>query len=119
MWNKNNPEFVGRITMDDLQLQYALVNNEEDARMVAATLVAGIELARLDHIESRNPGQLYLCRSQLLPNPRFNTPWQVLYESQNDRAFIITMDFDVRTFGFILTSGFASQWYECTGTSGL
>ncbi|OAX30606.1 hypothetical protein K503DRAFT_778108 [Rhizopogon vinicolor AM-OR11-026] len=22
------------------------------------------------------------------------------------------MDFDVRTFGFILTSGFASQWYE-------
>jgi len=100
MWNKNNPEFVGRTTMDDLQLQYALVNNEEemdvlndeeDTRMVAATLVAGIELARLDRIEARNPGRHYLCRPQLLPNPRLNTPWQTLYESQNDRAFITTM----------------------------
>jgi hypothetical protein len=36
----------------------------------------------------------------------------VLYESQNDHAFITTMGFDVRTFGFILTSGFASEWYE-------
>jgi len=45
--------------MDDLSLQYTLVNNteemaflddEEDARMLAATLVAGVELARLDCI---------------------------------------------------------------------
>ncbi|KAJ8582170.1 hypothetical protein M405DRAFT_922049, partial [Rhizopogon salebrosus TDB-379] len=56
--------------------------------------------------------RLYLCRPQLLPNPRVNTPWQALYESQNDRAFITTMGFDVQTFGSILTSGFASQWYE-------
>ncbi|KAJ8579917.1 hypothetical protein M405DRAFT_869856 [Rhizopogon salebrosus TDB-379] len=107
--------------MDDLLLQYALVNDDEEmdvlddednTRMVAATLVTGVELSRLDRIESRNPGRLYLCRAQLLPNPRLNTPWQVLYESQNDRAFITTMGFDVQTFGFILTSGFASRWYE-------
>jgi hypothetical protein len=107
--------------MDDLLLQYALVNDDEEmdvlddednTRMVAATLITGVELSRLDRIESRNPGRLYLCRAQLLPNPRLNTPWQVLYESQNDRAFITTMGFGVKTFGFILTSGFASRWYE-------
>jgi hypothetical protein len=101
--------------MDELLLQHTLVNDEEEElKMVAATLVAGVELARLHRIESRNPSRLYLCRPQLLPNPRLNTPWQALYESQNDRAFITTMGFDVRTFGFILTSGFASQWYETT-----
>ena len=51
--------------MDDLLLQYTLLNNgeemdflddEEDTRMLAAMLVAGVELARLDHIESCNPG---------------------------------------------------------------
>jgi len=86
--------------MEDVLLQYALVNDteemallgdKEDITMLAATLVAGAELARLDHIKTRNPGRLYLCRTQLLPNPHCNTPWQLLYESQNDRAFITTM----------------------------
>jgi hypothetical protein len=40
--------------MDELLLQHTLVN--EDERAVAATLVAGVELARLDHIEPHNPG---------------------------------------------------------------
>ncbi|KAG2346649.1 hypothetical protein BDR05DRAFT_974303 [Suillus weaverae] len=107
--------------MDDLLLQYTLMNDteetaflddEEDVKMLAATLVVGVELARLDRIETRNPGQLYLCRAQLLPDPHRNTLWQVLYQSQNDRAFIATMGIDVQTFGLILTSGFASQWYK-------
>ncbi|KAG2066894.1 hypothetical protein BDR04DRAFT_1233675 [Suillus decipiens] len=107
--------------MEDILLQYALVNDaeemallddEEDATMLAATLVGGAEFARLDRIKTRNPGRLYLCRAQLLPNPHCNTPWQLLYESQNNRAFITTMGIDVPTFEFILTSGFASQWYE-------
>jgi hypothetical protein len=46
--------------MDELLLQHTLVN--EDARAVAVTLVAGVELARLNRIEPHNPGQLYLCR---------------------------------------------------------
>jgi len=47
--------------MNELLLQHTLVN-DEDARAVAATLVAGVELARLGCTESHNPGQLYLCR---------------------------------------------------------
>ncbi|KAG2067340.1 hypothetical protein BDR04DRAFT_1129650 [Suillus decipiens] len=64
----------------DLLLQYALVNDmeemalledEEDARKLAATLLAS-----------------------------------------NDHAFITTMGIDTQTFELILTSGFASQWYQ-------
>ncbi|KAG2038413.1 hypothetical protein BDR03DRAFT_861983 [Suillus americanus] len=75
-------------------------------------LVAGAELAQLNHIKTWNAGRLYLCRAQLLPDPYCSTLWQLLYESQNDRAFITTMGIDVPTFEFSLTSGFASQWYE-------
>ncbi|KAG0702432.1 hypothetical protein DFH29DRAFT_758555, partial [Suillus ampliporus] len=56
------------------------------------------------------PRRLYLCRAQLLPNPRMSTPWQALFASQSDLAFITTMGFDVETFAFILTSGFAKHW---------
>ncbi|KAG2071761.1 hypothetical protein BDR04DRAFT_1127952 [Suillus decipiens] len=105
----------------DLLLRYALVNDmeemallkdKEDARKLAAMLLAGIELAQLDCIETQNPRQLYLCHTQLLPDPHCNTPWQLLYESQNDCAFITTMGIDTQTFELILTSGFASQWYQ-------
>jgi len=71
---------------------------------VAAALLAGVELTRLDRIQTcSNPRRLYLCRSQLLPNPRLNTllVWQILYESQSDHTFITTMGLDVQTFGFI------------------
>ncbi|KAG1894694.1 uncharacterized protein F5891DRAFT_984850 [Suillus fuscotomentosus] len=80
--------------MDDLLLQYhnlvndgeetGFLDDEEDARMLAATLVAGIELARLDRVKTRNPKRLYLCRAHLLPDPHRNTPWQVLYASHSD-----------------------------------
>jgi hypothetical protein len=48
--------------MDELLLQHTLVNDEEELKMIAATLVAEVEPARLDRIESRNPSRLYLCR---------------------------------------------------------
>jgi len=51
-----------------------------------------------------NQTRNYLCRPQLQPDPRNNTPWQVLFNSRNDRAFITTMGFDVETFE--LCSGF-------------
>jgi hypothetical protein len=70
--------------MEDVLLQYALVNDaeemallgdKEDATMLAAMLVTSAELARLDHIKTQNPGRLYLCCAQLLPNPHCNTLW--------------------------------------------
>jgi hypothetical protein len=124
---KPSPTNVGvgdlvKTAMDDLLLQYhnlvndgeetGFLDDEEDTRMLAATLIAGIELARLDRVKTRNPKRLYLCHAHLLPDPHQNTPWQVLYASHSDRAFITTMGIDVLTFEFILTSGFASLWYH-------
>lgn len=95
--------------------------NEEDAeedeeeimRAAAAALIcAGAEESRLARIRNRLPSRLYLCRPQLLPNPRINTPWQALYRSRSDRAYITTMGFDVDTFELILSEGFAQKFYE-------
>ncbi|KAI6030451.1 hypothetical protein F5J12DRAFT_924877 [Pisolithus orientalis] len=64
-------------------------------------------------VEDEESYQMGLCAAaMLLPNPHISTPWQKLYESQDDQAFITTMGFDVETFGYILTSGFATAWYH-------
>jgi hypothetical protein len=68
-----------------------------------------IELHRL-HTERRKPSRLYLCRPQLTRNPRGATPWQILYRSRNDQAYITTMGFDVAMFNHILEAGFGVAW---------
>lgn len=90
----------------------AMEDEEHDGALCVAAILAMAEVGRQVQIENRHQTRLYLCRSQLLPNPRLNTPWQVLFNSQDDRAFITTMGFDVETFGHILTSGFAAAWYQ-------
>ena len=90
---------------------------------MAAVIIAA-ELGEQIRIKRCHDSRFYLWRAQLLPNPCTNTPWQTLYESQDDRAFITTMGFDVETFGYILTSGFTAAWYHTpiprddTNTSG-
>ena len=54
--------------------------------------------------------RLYLCRPELLLNPRIDTPWQALYESNSNRAFITTMGVDIVTFQLILDAGFEALW---------
>ena len=91
--------------MDDLTIQFLeneaeLIEQEEDNEAVlavAATVIVGVELMRQDCIDNQQPRRLYLCHLQLLPNPRKDTPWQALFATQNDRAFITTMGFDVET----------------------
>ena len=90
-------------------------DEDEEYYTSAASAAAVLAMAEAGHqigIENRHQTWLYLCRSQLLPNPRSNTPWQALFDSQNDRAFITTMGFDVEAFDYILASGFAAAWYE-------
>jgi len=78
--------------MDNLAIQYLLLNNDEaelfdddeGAQVLAAALIGGIEVSQQECIDTRNTHCLYLCLPQLLPNPRINTPWQALYNSQND-----------------------------------
>jgi hypothetical protein len=106
--------------MDDLAIQYLLLNNDEaelfdddeGAQVLAAALIGGIEVSQQERIDTRNTHRLYLCQPQLLPNPCINIPWQALYNSQNNRAFITTMGIDVTTFASLLTTGFAQCWSE-------
>jgi len=60
--------------------------------------------------EGRRRHRLYLCRPELISNPRIGSPWQILYQSQSDRAFITTMGFDTATFQLLLDVGFAFLW---------
>jgi hypothetical protein len=108
------------------EIAYALIQQEEEddedaheqeleqsaALAAVALMVIGGEESRRLRTERRQPSRLYLCRPQLLPNPRKDTPWQVLYQSQSNRAFITTMGFDVDAFEHIIKSGFARMWYE-------
>lgn len=78
---------------------------------LTALLVFGAENARSNRLDLNTITRFYLCRSELMPNPRVGTPWQCLYESRADRAFITTMGFDVQTFEWLLNeAGFAEQW---------
>ncbi|KAJ7620757.1 hypothetical protein DFH06DRAFT_1143861 [Mycena polygramma] len=95
-------------------LQMEEEDNDEDREMAgtaAAVLLLGAEEARRLRPERRTQSRLYLCRPQLLPNPRFDTPWQALHASKSNRAYITTMGFDVDTFDDIIQAGFGNAWY--------
>ncbi|KAJ7224651.1 hypothetical protein GGX14DRAFT_387324 [Mycena pura] len=96
------------------QVQEAAEDDEEMELTAAAIglMIGGALEAHQMRAERRHQSRLYLCRPQLLPNPRVNTPWQALYSSNHDRAFITTMGFDSETFHAILGAGFASSWYS-------
>ncbi|KAJ7256207.1 hypothetical protein B0H12DRAFT_1112779 [Mycena haematopus] len=77
------------------QLEQMEVDEVEDERQMAGAAIAIIVLGTVEahrlRSERRKPSRLYLCRPQLLPNPRYATAWQVLYRSRSDRAYITTM----------------------------
>jgi len=75
---------------------------------IALIVVLGMEEGR--RVRNARRRRLYLCRPELLPNPRENTPWQRLRETRNDRAYITTMGIDVLTFDYLLDNGFAELW---------
>jgi hypothetical protein len=88
---------------DDHQLQLAFA---------VGIMYAGAEEARLDRSDLRHSSRLYLCRAQLLPNPRIDTPWVQLHRSRSDRAYITTMGIDVACFDRIIEEGFGRTWNE-------
>ncbi|KDR67832.1 hypothetical protein GALMADRAFT_79452 [Galerina marginata CBS 339.88] len=103
---------------DFLVLQLLELEEEEDlyedeeiirrAALAGALVYLGVEEYRQRRSARRQ--RLYLTRAELLPNPRIGTPWQRLYDSQNDRSFITTMGFDVDTFHYLLDAGFRARW---------
>jgi hypothetical protein len=92
-----------------------LVQAEGDLEytLTSALLVAIFTCSHLAHLlraKGRQRHRLYLCRPELVPNPRIGSPWQFLYHSKSDRAFITTMGINTRTFQVILDAGFENLW---------
>ncbi|XP_006458839.1 hypothetical protein AGABI2DRAFT_40932, partial [Agaricus bisporus var. bisporus H97] len=84
---------------------------EDEVALAAAGIVVYLEQEiRSIQATRRARSRQYLVRAELLPNPRVNTPWQVLYIHQNPRGFITTMGFDPDTFQSILDCGFQTLW---------
>lgn len=87
---------------------------QDQMRLAAVALIIGSNEDHAWAIENRRPRQQYLGRLNLLPNPRFGTPWKRLYDHHEDRAFITTMGVDTSTFHAILEAGFGTLWYSHT-----
>jgi hypothetical protein len=89
-----------------------IYEDEDAAALALFTVTSSILTAREARNERRQPHRLYLCRAELLPNPRIGTPWQRLWDSQEDRAFITTMGFNVATFRLLLEGPgrFGERW---------
>lgn len=84
----------------------------EDA-LASVLLVTIFTYGHLSHLlraEGHQRHRLYLCRPELVPNPHIGSPWQFLYQSQSNRAFITTMGIDTATFRVILDAGFKHLW---------
>jgi hypothetical protein len=80
------------------EMEMEVIAGEESALIVATAVRVRTELTRQERINRRQLRRQYLCRAQLLPNPRMSTPWKALFASQNDQTFVTTMGFDVETF---------------------
>jgi len=97
------------LIMEDEEEDY-----EEEMETVAAALIGATLLKqdeqRQERANRRQQTRQYLVRSELINNPRGETPWQILYRSRSDRGFITTMSIDVRTFDSILKAGFSKLW---------
>jgi len=86
--------------------------DEEYVGAAAMVMLHNMIMACQARSEHRKPHRLYLCHCKLMPDPRVNMPWQQLWDSQEDRAFITTMGFDVRTFCLMLEgpNRFGDRW---------
>ena len=85
-------------------------SEDEDEDFISALYFIAPEELNLMRSNRCSQTRLYLTRSELLLHPQGRTPWQVLYHSNNDRAFITTMGLDVQTFGLLLERGFQEAW---------
>jgi len=88
------------------------LEEEEEEEMRALMVTSYVLGAALNSYQGRKAlrQRLYLRRDELLPDPMGETPWQRLYHSRSDRAFITTMGVDVTTFQLLLDRGFEAQW---------
>ena len=93
----------------------------EHSMQLWGLLWAAAEMDREMHLMWWRAYWLYLTQPELMPEPHTTTPWQALYHSQDDQAFITTMGLDVSTFEKLLDNGFKVMWdmtpIPCNNTS--
>ncbi|QRV77090.1 DDE superfamily endonuclease [Ceratobasidium sp. AG-Ba] len=90
---------------DITELEYLFIHNSSFALL----LVMSIYKKQIFRgLRPRIAG--YLRRRDLMPMPRVDSPWQALYRSNEDRAFITTMSINCNTFAYILRAGFEDAW---------
>jgi hypothetical protein len=88
-------DFADYLYFQSLALEDENSQQDYEDRLLAlsAIIIVGANETRERRITRQNRTRRYLCRPQLPPEPRENTPWQALYKSRSDRAFITTMGF--------------------------
>jgi hypothetical protein len=84
-------------------------SSDDEDEVVAAATLSYLQYLNLVENEERNARQYrtYITRASLLPNPRSETPWHVLYESKIDRSLIVTTGLDFGSFESLMDIGFA------------
>lgn len=80
-------------------------NDEIQNLVIVIIMLAILSRANRNHRRVRP----YLTRPVLLQNSRTRTPWQVLYRSHNDKAYIKTMGVSCQVFQYLLEY-FAPLW---------
>jgi len=103
---QNFVTFTAFLTMIPFQDLNYKCKEEQEAAAAASFAVLLYQLlaaqqAWTEQHQAHSP-QIYLHRWKLLPNPCVGMPWQRLWASQDDQAFIKTMGFDVAMFWLLL-----------------
>jgi hypothetical protein len=93
-----------------LEGDFDLLARRKHIRRVATALLVMSHLGKASQSARRSSRSAALTCNELLPDPRKETPWQALYDSEKDQAYIATMGVDVATFDYIMDSGFEYGW---------
>ena len=107
--------------MDDYTYLSQLIEEDEEvveeervlqAAAAAMIIYLGVEEYRALRAQRQQPSRLYLCRPQLMSDPHdpSGSPWQKLYHSRSDQAFITTMGFNTETLAAHFVFAIADPW---------
>ncbi|KDN41846.1 hypothetical protein RSAG8_07217, partial [Rhizoctonia solani AG-8 WAC10335] len=105
-------DFASPVPIDSFMLMHS--RRLRKHATIVVLLIALAYLAKKQKVAARRSRRHYLKRAELMPAPHTESPWQSIYQSQEDRALITTMGVDVTTFEFILDHGFHTAWNTYT-----
>ncbi|KDN44640.1 hypothetical protein RSAG8_05405, partial [Rhizoctonia solani AG-8 WAC10335] len=94
--------------------RYMRTHRRRKRATLVAMLIVLAYMAKKQKIAARRSRCRFLKRAELMPAPRTESPWQAIFRSREDRAFITTMGMNVATFDFILDHGFRATWIAHT-----